>query len=400
MIGGPGGKRTVAATFVTLGLVYGIWYAYSVFLVALLRDFGWSRSVLAGAFSLFTLVHGGMSAPLGWLVARVGPRRLVLAGSVLLACGLVLDGAVQRPWQLYLAFGVVTALGVACAGWVPAVILVQRWYPHRFGTALGITGAGIGLGIAVVVPTVQSMIDLVGWRWAFRIVALVVIAWVVPATLWLIREGPGMGQAHPPPAPSAAPRDDRLLGDLVRTRGFWLLAAMLLLMSFANQMLLVHQVAYLVDRGISTLVAASVVGVIGVASIVGKVGSGFLSDVIGRRPTYTMGAGCVVLSMGVLALVAVWPRPALAYLYGTLIGIGYAAPSALSPALISDVFRSRHFAPIFGMLQVAGALGAAVGPWAAGRVFDSTGGYAPAFVLAIAGAAGATVAVWLTAPTR
>ena len=311
-----------------------------------------------------------MSAPLGWLVARVGPRRLVLTGSVLLPCGLLLASAVQRPWQLYLAFGVVAALGVACAGWVPAVILVQRWYPHRFGTALGLTGAGIGLGIAVVVPACQSMIELVGWRWALRILAVLVVAWVVPATLWIVRESPPARQGEMPASPSTGASGGLMLADLVYTRGFWCLAAMQVLMSFANQMLLVHQVAYLVDVGIPTFVAASVVGVIGVASIV------------------------------VLALVALWPHRGLAYLYGVLIGAGYAAPAALSPALISDVFRGRHFGPIFGMLQVAGASGAAVGPWVAGRVFDATGNYAPAFALAIFGAIGATTAVWLATPAR
>jgi MFS family permease len=375
-----------------------MWYAYSVFLVALLREFGWSRSVLAGAFSLFTLVHGGMSAPLGWLVSRLGPRRLVLAGSGLLACGLVLNGAVERPWQLYLTFGVVTALGVACAGWVPAVMLVQRWYPERFGTALGIVGAGIGLGIAVVVPACQSLIDAVGWRWTYRLVAALTVAWIVPATLLIVRERPTARADERSPA---APREGRhlTLADAVRGRAFWLLAAMLVLMSVANQMLLVHQVAYLVDAGISTLVAASVVGMIGLASIAGKVGSGFAGDVLGRRAAYTIGAACVIASMGVLALVAAWPRPALAYLYGFLIGVGYAAPSALSPAIISDAFRTRHFGTIFGVLQVAGALGAAAGPWVAGRVFDATGSYAPAFAVAVVAAVAAVTAAWLASAT-
>lgn len=356
--------------------------------------------MLAGAFSVFTLVHGGMSAPLGWLVARLGPRRLVLAGSVVLPCGLLLASVVERPWQLYLTFGVVTALGVACAGWVPAVILVQRWYPHRFGTALGITGAGIGLGIALVVPACQSMIELVGWRWALRIFAGVVVAWVVPATVFIVRESPPATPGETSASASHGAGDDLSLDDVVRTRGFWCLAAMLVLMSFANQMLLVHQVAYLVDVGIPTLVAASVVGVIGIASIAGKAGGGFVSDFIGRRPTYTIGAACVMASMAVLALVAVRPSPALAYLYGILIGVGYAAPSALSPAIISDVIRGRHFGPVFGLLQVAGAAGAAVGPWLAGRIFDASGHYAPALGLAIVAAIGATAAMWLATPVR
>ncbi|MBI4594166.1 MAG: MFS transporter, partial [Candidatus Rokubacteria bacterium] len=183
----------MAATFVTLGVVYGVWYAYAIFLVALLGEFGWSRSLVAGAFSVFTLVHGCLSPPLGWLADRLGPRRLVLTGGVILAAGLVLDGAVQAPWHLYLTFGVVTALGVAFAGWVPAVMLVQRWFPERVGTALGLTSAGIGVGIFVMGPLSHWLIEAVGWRWAFRIIGLLAGAWIIPATLAFVADPPGVG---------------------------------------------------------------------------------------------------------------------------------------------------------------------------------------------------------------
>jgi len=112
-------------TFVTLGLTYGVWYSYSVFLVALLREFGWSRSVLAGAFSVFVMVHGLSGPALGWLVERLGPRRVVMAGSALIGAGLLLAAETRAAWQLYLAFGVVTAVGVSSSGWVPSVVLVR-----------------------------------------------------------------------------------------------------------------------------------------------------------------------------------------------------------------------------------------------------------------------------------
>lgn len=83
---------------------------------------------------------------------------------MLLAAGLVLDGAVSSPWQLYLSYGLLTAVGVAAAGWVPAVLLVRGWYPQRVGTMLGLTSAGIGVGISVFVPLCQWLIDLVGWH--------------------------------------------------------------------------------------------------------------------------------------------------------------------------------------------------------------------------------------------
>ncbi len=121
----------VGTTFVTLGLVLGVWYSYSVFLVAFLREFGWSRSLVAGGFSAFVLVHGAASPFVGWLAGRIGPRRVILVGGCVLAGGLLLTAGTQQWWHLYLAFGVVTAVGITMAGWVPAVVLVRGWFPSR-----------------------------------------------------------------------------------------------------------------------------------------------------------------------------------------------------------------------------------------------------------------------------
>jgi MFS family permease len=431
----PSGPRSVGATFVTLGLAYGVWYAYSVFLVALLREFGWSRSLVAGAFSTFTLVHGLVSPALGWLADRVGPRRLVLAGGATLAAGLLLDGSVSRPWHLYLAFGLVTALGVAAAGWVPAVLLVQRWFPHRVGTALGLTSAGIGVGIFVMGPLSQWLIALVGWRWAFRIIGVLAGGWIVPAALWLVSDPPAVpatgavgaapvnesrdrearrlgrsargvvghgGRREPPtraePARAtagAAPADEVTLATALRSARFWLLALGQLCTAFVNQLLLVHQVAYLVDHGIPVLVAASVVGVVGAASVVGKAGGGWCSDRIGREITFTLGMGLAVLSLGALGMVALTRTASWAYAYGLLIGVGYSITAPLLPALLFDYYRGRHFGSIFGTLHVANAVGGSLGPWLGGRAFDLTGGYAPALVAAGVAAAVATVALWV-----
>jgi MFS family permease len=392
-----GGGRTVVATFVTLGLAYGVWYGYAVFLVALLREFGWSRSVVAGAFSTFTLVHGLVAYPIGWLCDRMGPRRLILAGGVLLSLGLFLDGAVTRPWHLYLVFGVLTALGVAAAGWVPAVILVQRWYPQRLGTMLGFTSAGIGVGIFVVVPLSQVLIDLVGWRDAFRALAALVVLWILPATLWLLRDPPRPASAA---AGTRAGGGDVSLRQAMATSRFWLIAVAQGAASFVNQMLLAHQVAYLVDHGVTTLVAASVVGVVGLGSIVGKGGGGWASDTFGRELTYTVGMALVAASIGTLGLLALSPAPAWAYLYGVLVGVGYAVTAPLMPAVVSDLYRGRNFGTIFGAIQVANAVGGSAGPWVAGRIFDARGSYTVAFAIALASGLVAITALWVAAPRR
>jgi MFS family permease len=396
------GARSIAVTFVTLGLAYGVWYAYSVFLVALLQEFGWSRSLVAGAFSVFVLVHGLLSAPLGWLADRLGPRRLILAGGLLLAGALVLDGAVTRPWHLYVAFGILTSMGVAAAGWIPGVVLVQRWFPGHVGTALGVTSAGIGVGIFVVVPACQWLIEAAGWRWAFRTLGIAVAAWVVPATLLLLRDPGPLALAAPASARDAAgaPGDHVTLRGALVTRTFWLLGLTQVGGSFATQMLLAHQVAYLVDQGIAALMAASVVGVVGLASVVSKAGGGWFSDRFGRELTYTLGMGAVVASIATLGVVAIAPGPVPAYAYGVLVGAGYAVTAPLMPAVANDFFRGRHFGAIFGTLHIANAVGGSLGPWVAGWIFDTTRTYAPAFGTAAGAAALATLALWIAAPRR
>jgi len=365
--------------------------------VALLREFGWSRSVLAGAFSLFTLVHGLAAYPIGWCCDRFGPRRPVLVGALLLAAGLGLDAAVTEPWHFYLTFGVLTSLGVATAGWVPAVVIVQRWFPQRVGTMLGFTSAGIGVGIFLVGPLSQVLIGLVGWRDAYRALAVLVTVWIVPAALWLLRDPPRRAAA---PATSGAAAVEAGLRQAAASRRFWLIALAQGSASFANQMLLAHQVAFLVDHGVTALAAASVVGVVGLASIVGKGGGGWASDTVGREITYTTGMTLVAASIVTLGVVAVSGAPGWAYVYGALVGVGYAVTAPLMPAVVSDLYRGRNFGAIFGAIQVANAVGGSAGPWAAGRVFDELGTYAPAFVAALAATAVSATAMWIVAPRR
>ena len=105
----------------TLALAYGIWYSYSVVLVALLAEFGWSRSLLAGAFSVFTLVHGGLNPVIGALCVRFRPLRVMAAGGVAMGLAPFAGSVIATPVQLYLPFGVFTEIAVAIAGWVTAL---------------------------------------------------------------------------------------------------------------------------------------------------------------------------------------------------------------------------------------------------------------------------------------
>ncbi len=394
----------VGTTFVTLGLVYGIWYSYAVFLVAFLREFGWNRSLVAGAFSVFVVLHGFMSPIAGWVGGRVGPRRLILAGGCAIGCGLLLTAQTTAWWHLYLAFGVITAVGVGGSGWVASVVLVRGWFPERVGTALGVASAGIGAGIFGLVPLAHLLIDGLGWRWAYRIFAALIVGWILPAVFWLVRDPPREKTAFRTGAGGHRVTMDGgaywTLASAMRDWHFWGLAAVFFLGNVSTQMLLVHQVAYLVDQGVPLAVAAAAGGFVGLVSIAGKMGLGILSDRTNRELAYTMAFGCLVASLGVLVLAGRYPMSGLAYLYALLIALGYSATAPLTPAAASDLFSGPRFSTIFGCLHLGNSLGAATGAWVGGRIFDGTGSYAAALWLALVAAVSSATLLWFVAPRR
>jgi MFS family permease len=389
----------VAATFVTMVVIYGVWYSYSVFLVALVRQFGWSRSLVAGAFSFFVLVHGALGPLVGWMARRFGPRRLFLVGALVMGVGLTLTAETTEWWHLYLAFSGLTAIGISLAGWVPAVVLIHGWFPNRFATAMGVASAGIGAGILALIPLVQFLIDSWGWRWAFRMEALLTLAWLLPATRWLMRDPPSLTTSTADLA-GRGPNLSWTLATAARTWRFWGVAGVYFTGNFATQMLMVHQVAYLVDHGVPTMVAASVGGAVGLVSIGGKVGWGILSDRTGRQLACTLAFGCVAAGIGTLVLAGRYPTSLVPFAYAVLIGLGYAVLSPVFPAIAGDLFAGPGFSTIYGALYAVICLGLAAGAWSAGKIFDVTASYAGALWIALGMALLTPALLWAVAPRR
>ena len=400
------GWLIVASTFVTLILLYGVWYGYSVFLITLLREFGWSRSLLSGAFATFVMVHGLLGPVIGWLLRRFGPRRLIMAGAVLMGVAMFLMAETTEWWHLYVAFGLIAAFAMSLAGWIPSVVLVGGWFPDRYGTAIGIMGSGIGVSIFALIPLAQLLINEFGWRWAYRILAVAVVAWVLPATFCLVRDPPPAGRPRVG-SPSHLPARGRgsasgywTLAGAVRTWHFWGVAGVFFTGNFVTQMLLIHQVAYLVDHGMPVMTAATLGGIVGLASIAGKIGWGALSDRTTRPLAYGLAFLCVSASIGGLVLAGRHPASLFPYLYAVLIGVGYAAMAPLPPAVANDLFAGPGFSMIFSTMYMVGGLGLATGTWIAGWIFDTSGSYAGALWLGLLMALLSPLLMWMVAPRR
>jgi MFS family permease len=180
----------------------------------------------------------------------------------------------------------------------------------------------------------------------------------------------------------------------MRTRPFWLFMAMFFFGNVSSQTLHVHQVAYLVDQGLAAMAAASVVGVVGLASIVGKTGGGWLADKVEREVVYMSGIAILIASAFALLALGSEPSRWAAYGYAILLGVGYSVTAAITPLLVSDRFGGPHFGAIVGVGLMGTAAGSAVGPWMAGTLYDANGSYTAPFLIAAAAGAVCIVACW------
>ena len=396
----PHGPTVVAVAFVTLGVVYGVWFAYAVFLVALVEDMDWSRSLTAGAISVMSLVHG-LSGPLnGRLIERIGARRVIALGGAIFALGMLLTSQIQAWWQLYLTFGLIAGLGIAMSGWVPFIVTVERCYPQRLGTALGFALAGVGFGILVAVPAINLLVEHFGWRGTFALLALLGPLWVMPSAWWLLRGAEAETKAATGIGAAAGPAH-WVLATALRSPRFWRAGFAFFTGACLAQILLIHQFAFLVDHGIPKTQGSLISGVIGIASIAGQLFWGRLSDRVGREPAYSLAAVANLLAIAALAALGWWSAALwLAIGFAICVGFGYGANAPLYPASARDLFAGPAFPSIFGTLSLSGSLGAALGAWLGGWLYDVTGAYHAMLIASLVLALVSPLALWWAAPRR
>lgn len=403
----------VGVSFATLALSYSVMYSFSIFFVALLKEFGWSRSITAGAFSLFWILHGLIGPFVGSLVDRLGSRRVVLSGSLILGVGLILCSMIRSWWQFYLFFSVLTSIGVGATGWVPNMTVIQKSFKEKRGLAMGLISCGIGVGILACVPSIQHLITRVGWRTAYLIMAAVIPSTIIGMVLVFLRPRPQPSRPGPVEQEKSDARiEDRPATDGERlpasrglrqagsTRAFWVLSTSFFCTGLVTQAILAHQVAFWVDEGMEVLFASYLVGMTGIASVAGKIFWGPLSDKIGRELTYTLVIACAVC--GVLSLIAftVLASPGIPFVFAVFFGLGYAGVSALPPLIIADFFEGRAYGRIFGAIYVFNGIGGSLGAWLAGFVHDQMQSYVPFLIMAIGCAFLACLMIWIAVPGK
>ena len=394
------GWTIVSVSFVTLAIAFGIWYSFSVFFVAILKEFGWSRAATAGVFSAFIMIYSALAIVIGSLLDRFGPRAVLPFGSLFIVIGLLASSRMQTLWQFYLSYGLLTAIGVCSIGHISHSIFLPNWFLMKRGFAVGIAMAGVGVGIIGLVPLSQLIISRLGWRTAYVILATFVLTIVIPINAIFQRKGPEevgdfpYGQKISLNTPGSSkhpvqphPREDHILKDwtlreTLGTNHFWFLFLTYLFAPFTTQGILLHQVAHVVDKGFSPDRGAFFFGLVGIVGSAGRILFGYISDRVGRERAFITAIGCTFL--GILCMLSLQKGyGVLLYGYAIFFGLGYGAIPPLLAVWTADLFHGSQFGKIFGLLSIALGLGGAMSTWIMGKIFDVTASYKIAFMMSL-----------------
>jgi MFS family permease len=376
----------VALAFLHIAVGRGLHGTFGVFFVAMLDAFGWSRAATAGAISLAIIFEGACLPLAGGLIDRIGGRKTLILGGVILAIGLSLSSTISSIWQFYFWVGIVSAAGIALIGMVPHVAILSREFPERRGTALGIAWAGGGVGIVLLVPVTSLMISHWGWSMAYIGLAAITVLLVIPPVPFFL---PARSSATKDVAPAHKSAGEPAGMDWTVKRAltnpaFWLLFIARTLASMGNQIIVTHQIADAVDVGFSEVFAASIFGLLGVISIGGRILFGYLADVRRREVVFTWVQ--VISAVGVVALLLMRDNshPWLLYIYAVCYGLGQGSRALVLSAISADIFHGRHFGAIFGYFTFSIGLGGAIGAWLGGFLFDVTHSYVVPFWVSLA----------------
>jgi MFS family permease len=372
----------VFVLFLLQMIMYGPRGSFGVFIIPITSDFHWSRALVAGAFSVSSLVTGLASIVMGWLNDRLGPRIVLTICGFLVGAGLMLMFFVHAAWQLYLFYVVPIGLGMGGL-YSPQMSTVARWFVKRRNIMTGVLMAGGGLGGLIFPPLITRLIYTYDWQHAFLFVGVGLFVLVIVAAQFLKRDPSEVGQVPygvgldiKGKAPSGAL--GLSLKQAFRTQKFWILAVTIFCFGFCHLTTVVHIVPYAIDRGISPESASIILASLNGAMTVGSIVVGLIADRVGTRRAYVT---CICLLFTVVFLLLPIASPWLLSLFVMIMALGAGGVAVMESSLTAELFGLKSHGAILGCIVFSFTLGGSLGPFVGGSVFDSTGSYRWVFTM-------------------
>ncbi len=355
--------------------------SYGVFLLPLSNHFDWERATVTSVYSVYMVSLGVGSLLSGMAFDRFGARFNYCAGVALLAAGYGLAGHLNSLWQFYIAIGIFGGFGAAMVGIVPTQSLVSRWFDRRLATALSVAYAGQGLGALMMVPLAQLAIERFEWAGAYQAAGYLfaVVLLIILLLPWRrIEQG---AASNPRMAPGGKPRGGPSLRDALKMPVFWGFFFIFTTTAIGIFGISLQSVAYLIERGFSEVEAALAFGIVGMLSFAGMALTGLAAD---RWPRHIVASCSYLLSfIGIAALTLLQFNHSwfLLGLFVITFGLSAGARGPIITTSMAETFAGKGLASIYGASNLGQGLGAAVGAFGAGWLFDYTGSYNTGFAL-------------------
>ena len=372
-------------------------HSFTAYFPLLQTQFGWSRSLLSGAFAL-SRAESGLLGPLqGWLIDKFGPRVMVRVGMLLFGLGFIMFSQLDSVLDYYVSFALM-ALGSSVGGFLTVATTVVNWFERRRSVAMGIAMSGFGIG-GLLVPLVAWSLTELGWRQTAFISGLVVIALGLPIGQ-LFRQRPEQYGYLPDGVEPESARDGEsgssaesergamagggqvdgfTAGEAMRTPAFWLLSLGHSLALLTVGAVSLHLVPHIMDTvGLTITAASGAVAVMTVFNIVGQLGGGFLGDRFSKR---MLAAIAMLVHCAGLLILAYATSLALVYVFAVLHGTAWGVRGPMMTTIRADYFGRASFATIMGFSSLIVMVGMTSGPLFAGFMADMFDGYKVPFVV-------------------
>ena len=364
-------------------------HGFGNFIIPLTNEFGWNRTTISGLFSLARMESGLLGPLEGWLVDRVGPRRLMIVGIPLMGVGYILMSRVNSLAAFFFVYIFAITLGNSLGMSTPMAASVANWFNRKRGLAFGIMWSGVGLG-GFFVPAVGWLIAAYNWRIASIVIGVFIIVMGIPIAA-LMRHRPEpygympdgeepdtddeTGEVRRRQQPDLS--QDFTAKEALMTSSFWYLTLSIAARSLVSGGVGLHLVPYFVDLGASDVFAATLAGAVGVLSIPGRFGLSAVSDYLNRR--YVMAVSLFLMTIAIVFMArATSVTQVLPFL--VLYAAAQGGISVIPQSLIAEYFGRRAYATIQGFRGTIQMIGIIIGPLVSGYVFDTTGSYEWAFM--------------------
>ena len=376
-----------------------VFQGVGVFFVALERNFGWNRTTLSGAFAL-ARAEGALLGPLeGFLVDRLGTRRMVVTGYFVMGLGFIFYSQIQSVWQFYVAY-LAISLGSGVGGWIAIVTLINNWFARRRALAMSLAVSGVQLG-GFLVPLMAWGIENHDFRMTSLGIGIVLIVVAVPASRLMQNVPEDIGlrpDGDPSPLTSDSTASTEPISDqgaemtprkALKTVAFWIIAVARLTSVVSIITLSVHLVPKLTDSGISLITANFVVTLYTFVAFLSGFVAGYMADRTSKVIVLFVCMLMQAVAMGILALTDSLP---MALVFAVLWGAGFGGRVPLLTAIVGDFFGRKNFGSILGMNMVPSNIAMIFAPLFAGLMYDLRQSYfIPFATFAIMGFIGAFV---------